>query len=110
MDSKFEVELLEEAFKFIKKQDLKVRKKIFQNINRSRFVNDPKLLKKLNKNIWEFRTTYLGIQFRLLAFWDKRNESQKLVIATQGFKKKTDKIAKKEIDKAEKIRQKYLEN
>jgi phage-related protein len=110
MDSKFEVELLEEAFKFIKKQDLKVRKKIFQNINRSRFVNDPKLLKKLNKNIWEFRTTYLGIQFRLLAFWDKRNESQKLVIATHGFKKKTDKIAKKEIDKAEKIRQKYLEN
>jgi len=68
------------------------------------------LLKKLNKNIWEFRTTYLGIQFRLLAFWDKRNESQKLVIATHGFKKKTDKIAKKEIDKAEKIRQKYLEN
>ena len=49
MDSKFEVELLEEAFKFIKKQDLKVRKKIFQNINRSRFVNDPKLLKKLTK-------------------------------------------------------------
>ena len=110
MKSKFEVELLSEAFAFIKKQDFKTRKKIFQNLNRAKRSLDPTLFKKLNKEIWEFRTRYNGIQYRLLAFWDKECEIDTIVFATHGFKKKTDKIAQKEIQKADKIRIEYFKN
>ncbi|WP_445159271.1 type II toxin-antitoxin system RelE/ParE family toxin [Mesohalobacter salilacus] len=87
---------------------LKVRKKIFQNIRRAEQHADPKFFKKLTKEIWEFRILYSGIQYRLLAFWDKEYETKTLVIATHGIIKKTSKVGKKEIDKAEKIRVKYL--
>jgi len=110
MKAKFDIELLPEAFAFIKKQDFKTRKKIFQNLNRAKLSLDPTLFKKLNSEIWEFRTRYNGIQYRLLAFWDKTSEIETIVFATHGFKKKTDKVAKKEIQKAEKIRTEYFKN
>jgi len=110
MKSNFEVELLPEAFAFIKKQDFKAKKKIFQNINRAKQSLDPKLFKKINNEIWEFRTRYNGIQYRLLAFWDKTNKIETIVFATHGFKKKTNKVAKKEILKAENIRIQYFKN
>lgn len=47
--------------------------------------------------------------YRLLAFWDKDEMEQTLVIATHGINKKTKKTPKKEIDKAEDIRKQYLE-
>ena len=72
MVDRFEIELLPEAFAFIKKQDFKTRKKIFQNLNRAKKSLDPILFKKLNRDIWEFRTRYGGIQYRILAFWDKK--------------------------------------
>ena len=110
MINKFEIELMPEALDFIKNQDLKIRKKIFQNLNRASVLLDPSLFKKLNKDIWEFRTRYNGIQYRLLAFWDKQKNVKTLVIATHGFKKKTDKVAKKEILKADKIRIDYFKS
>ncbi len=110
MRVKFEVELLPEAFAFIKKQDIKTRKKILQNLNRAKQSLDPKLFKKLNTEIWEFRTNYNGVQYRLLAFWDKEDKVETIVFATHGFKKKTDKVAKKELLKAEKIRIQYFIN
>ncbi|MGV8019305.1 MAG: type II toxin-antitoxin system RelE/ParE family toxin [Ignavibacteria bacterium] len=48
------------------------------------------------------------MQYRLLAFWDKRNKSETLVIATHGIIKKKGRIPQKEIDKAEKIRTEYF--
>jgi phage-related protein len=110
MKVKFEVELLPEAFAFIKKQDLKTRKKIFQNLNRAKESLDSTLFKKLNSEIWEFRTRFNGIQYRLLAFWDKSDDKETLVFATHGFKKKTDKVNKREILKADKIRIQYFKN
>lgn len=101
---------MEEAFEFVQKQDLKVRKKIFQNIRRAEQHSDPKFFKKLTNEIWEFRTLYSGIQYRLLAFWDKEDKSETLVFATHGIVKKTSKVDKKEIDKADKIRANYLKN
>jgi hypothetical protein len=68
MIKRFETILLEDAFKFVQNQDLKVRKKIFQNIRRAEQNSDPKFFKKLSSEIWEFRTLYSGIQYRLLAF------------------------------------------
>lgn len=110
MNQKFEVDLLEEAFEFLESLDLKHRGKILQNIRRAQFHNDPKLFKKLNSEIWEFRTLYAGLQYRLLAFWDKTDKKETLVLATHGFVKKTSKVDKKEIDKAEKIRQIYFKD
>jgi phage-related protein len=110
MIKRFETRLLEEAFEFVEKQDLKVRKKIFQNVRRAEQHSDPKFFKKLTSDIWEFRTLYSGTQYRLLAFWDKEDRTETLVLATHGIIKKTSKIDKKEIDKAENIRANYLKN
>jgi len=110
MIKRYETRLLDEAFEFIEKQDLRVRKKIFQNIRRAEQYTDPKFFKKLTNEIWEFRTLYSGIQYRLLAFWDKEDRTETLVFATHGIIKKTSKVDKKEIEKAENIRWNYLKN
>lgn len=109
MDKKFEIKLLEEAFDFIQLQEEKVREKIFYNIRKAQFLNDPKLFKKLNQNIWEFRTQYAGLQFRILAFWDKESNEMTLVCGTHGFVKKTDKVSSSELERAERIRVVYFE-
>jgi phage-related protein len=106
MNKKFNVLLSQEAEKFIKSLDSKLRKKVVYNIQKSREVNDPKILKKLTENIWEFRTRYDKQQIRLLAFWDPKIKS--LIICTHGFIKKTLKTPKSEIRKAKEFRKKYL--
>jgi phage-related protein len=67
-------------------------------------------LKKLQSDIWEFRTKYLGNQIRLLAFWYKTDINETLVLATHGFIKKVDKVPANEIERAKAIRKKYFEN
>lgn len=104
----FETRLLDEVNEFIKTLDSKTRKKIFFNIRIAEQTNDPRLFKKLNSNIWEFRAKYQGTQFRLLAFWDKTETAKTLVLACNGFIKKSKKTPKKEIRKAEQIRLNYF--
>lgn len=106
----FETKFLEEAEKFISKLDKKTVAKVFYNIDIAEQTNDPKLFKKLQNDIWEFRTRYAGLQIRLLAFWDKTDGKETFVIATHGFIKKVDKIPSNEIDRAIKIKAKYFEN
>ena len=110
MKSKFEVIFLEQAIEFLEKLDDKSRKKIYYNIDKSKLINDPKLFKKLKNEIWEFRTKYNGIQYRLLAFWDKTKKTETLVISTHGIVKKVSKVPKAEIEKAERIRKEYFNN
>ena len=109
MEPKFEVVFLEEAMEFLENLDEKSRVKIIYNIDKSRFVNDPKLFKKLTDEIWEFRTRFNKMQYRLFAFWDKRDEKETLVVSTHGIVKKTDKIPKKELEKAERLMQEYFD-
>ncbi len=106
MKKNFNVLLSHETKEFIKSLDIKVQKKVVYNIQKSREVNDPKLLKKLTEQIWEFRTRYNKVQVRLLAFWDINKES--MIICSHGFIKKTNKIPMREIEKALKFRSKYL--
>ncbi|MEL6864489.1 MAG: type II toxin-antitoxin system RelE/ParE family toxin [Bacteroidota bacterium] len=110
MDKKYEVIFLEEAIEFLTIIDEKAREKIIYNIDKSTYYNDPKLFKKLNEFIWEFRTLYQKRQYRLLAFWDKTNAKKTLVISTHGFIKKQSKVERKEILKAETIRKNYFDN
>ncbi|MBP6386561.1 MAG: type II toxin-antitoxin system RelE/ParE family toxin [Pseudarcicella sp.] len=90
--------------------DFKTAKKVFYNIDLAEQTNDPRLFKKLKQDIWEFRTHYSGLQIRLLAFWDKTDGKETLVMATHGFVKKSDKVPINEIDRAVKIRENYFEN
>ena len=106
----FETRFLEEADEFIATLDTKTIKKIFYNIDLAEQTNDPRLLKKLQNDIWEFRTKYAGLQIRLLAFWDKTDNKQTLVIATHGFIKKVDKIPTNEIDRAVRLKERYFGN
>ncbi len=95
---------------FLNSIEAKAMKKILFNIDIAMQVNDPRLLKKLSGDIWEFRTQYGNLQYRLLAFWDKKEAHDTLVIATHGIIKKTDKMPAKEIQKAEQIRHNYFIN
>ncbi len=105
----FEIAYLEEALNFLASLDSKVKSKITYNIGKSMYYIDKELFKKLeNTEIWEFRTLYNKQFYRLFAFWD--TDENKLVVATHGIVKKTQKTPKKEIEKAETIRKEYFKN
>ncbi len=108
MKPRFDVVFLQEAIEFLESMEDADRRKLIYNIDKSRYVNDPRLFKMLRHGIWEFRTRYGGRQYRLLAFWDKRNNQQTLVVATHGMIKKASKVPGREIEKALRIRMEYL--
>ena len=108
MDKYFEILFLDEAFEFLSGLERKQYEKILYNIRKSQVELDPELFKKLSVDIWEFRTLYQGLQYRLLAFWDKTSTINTLVVSTHGFVKKRSKVPDKEIQKAVNIRTKYL--
>ncbi len=105
----FETRFLKEANEFLASLDKKSAAKVIYNIDLAEQTNDPKLFKKLQEEIWEFRTRYAGKQIRLLAFGDKTDNKETLVIATHSFIKKVDKVPAKEIERAESLRKKYFE-
>lgn len=110
MENRFEIVLLEEADEFLTTLPSKEREKILYNFKLAKQRQDRELFKKLNDIIWEFRTAYGGNSYRLLAFWDKTQPAETLVVATHGFVKKSEKTPKSEIRKAEKIRERYFES
>ena len=105
---KFRVEFLEDVKIFLDELDEKPRSKIIYNLWKARSSNDKELFKKLQDEIWEFRTKYNKSYYRLFAFWDKTDKSDTVVISTHGLIKKTDKIPKNEIERTEKLREKYF--
>lgn len=68
----FEISFMEEAEEFVMSLPEKARKKVTYNmlrVSRGEINND--LFKKLaNTEIWEFRTLFEGMCYRLFAFWD----------------------------------------
>lgn len=107
-DYKFRVEFMEDAKQFLDKLDEKARDKVYYNIWKARSTNDKELFKKLQDEIWEFRTKFSKTYYRLFAFWDKSSTEDTVVISTHGLIKKTDKIPKSEITKAERLREQYF--
>ena len=108
MDKYFEIVFLEQAFEFLSSLDRKYYEKILYNIRKAQVNHDPELFKKLKDDIWEFRTLYQGLQYRLLAFWDKSSAEKTLVISTHGFVKKRSDVPDNEIQKAIQTRTKYF--
>ena len=107
---KFRTIFLPDVLLFFDELDDKVREKIVYNIDKAEQANDPRLFKKLTNDIWEFRSKYGNLQYRLFAFWDKRDNQDTLVVCTHGMIKKTDKVPDKELTKAERLRNEYFEN
>lgn len=106
---KFKIIYSEEVISFLNGLNDKAKAKIMFNINRSKYVIDKTFFKKLEgSDIWEFRTLYDGIQYRIFAFWDTEKET--LVVTTHGITKKTQKTPSKEIARAERIRKEYFES
>lgn len=105
----FQLTLLEEAKKFLQGLPGQAHKKILYNVWRvAGGEKNSELFKKLeNSEIWEFRTLYNRVSYRLFAFWD--TETGTLVVATHGIIKKTQKTPKKEIARAEAIMKQYFE-
>lgn len=106
----FEVLFMSEVRSFLKTLPQAAAKKITYNIRKvASGEKDKDLFKKLDcgDDIWEFRTLYNGIQYRLLAFWDET--TNRLVVATHGFVKKTWKVPEKEIERAKEQRKKFYE-
>lgn len=106
---KFHVEFLQEAADFLDGLEEKVRNKIIYNTTKARYSNDKELFKKLKGEIWEFRTLYGSMHYRLFAFWDKSDKAETVVISTHGLVKKSAKTPKADIDRAEGMRRKYFE-
>ena len=99
MNYRFRVDFLEEANEFLYELDEKARDKVLYNIWKARITNDKELFKKLQDDIWEFRTKYNKTYYRLFAFWDKSEKQDTVVIATHGLIKKTDKTPKVKLKK-----------
>lgn len=110
MEKQFEVVFLDEALEFLRSLDRKHYEKILFNIRKAQINRDPELFKKLKDDIWELRTLYQGFQYRLLAFWDKTDSQNTLVISTHGFVKKTSKVPENEIQKANQRMIQYFED
>lgn len=104
----FDIIYSDEVDEFLESIDEKSRDKIIYNVDKAKITLNPELFKKLNSDIWEFRTKYNLKQYRLLAFWDKRSSIKTLVIATNGFIKKPQKTPKSEIERARKIMEFYF--
>jgi len=109
MTEKFQVQFLEEAANFLDNLEEKAREKIYYNIKKAQLTNDRALFKKLNNEIWEFRTLFNKTHYRLFAFWDKVGNSETVVISTHGLIKKTDKTPVADLEKAERLRKLYFE-
>ncbi len=107
-DYKFRVDFLEDANVFLDTLSAKAKEKVIYNIWKARQVNDKELFKKLQGEIWEFRTLHSKTYYRLFAFWDKDDKTDTVVISTHGIIKKTDKVPQSDIDKAERLRLKYF--
>jgi len=107
LKARFKVIMSSEADAFLDTLRQDIKDKIVYNVDKvANGYMDKDLFKKLDgTDIWEFRTLYKGIQYRL-AFWD--TDAETLVIATHGFVKKTQKTPSKEINKAEAIRKLYF--
>ena len=101
---------MKKASEFLSSLPEKAQKKITYNLLKVEGGEiNKELFKKLDDTeIWEFRTLFNGVSYRLFAFWDTTSDT--LIVATHGIIKKTNKTPQKEIKTAEALRAEYFDN
>lgn len=101
---------MKKASEYLSSLPEKAQKKITYNLLKVEGGEiNKELFKKLDDTeIWEFRTLFNGVSYRLFAFWDTTSDT--LIVATHGIIKKTNKTPQKEIKTAEALRIEYFDN
>jgi len=108
---KYLIEQLSDAERFLNELELSTKlkfAKVFRKVQEGN--NTAEDFKKLQgtKNIFEFRVKDRGAWFRILAFMTHYDgDALATIVATHGFKKKTNKTPQSEIDKAEQIKRDF---
>ena len=108
---KYFIEQLSEAEEFLNELETSTKLKFakaFRKVQEGHNTGED--FKKLSgtKNIFEFRVTDKGAWFRIMAFMTHyEGDTIATIVATHGFKKKTNKTPQSEIDKAEQIRRDF---
>lgn len=91
------------------RQSLKVQEKIDYVLKLIASVKKvpEKFLKHISgtNGLYEIRAEYAGNIYRIFCFFDKGN----VVVLLHGFQKKTGKIPRREIERAERLRKEYYE-
>ena len=110
MSKPIEIILLPDAEKFVDNIEISARKKMFYAIRKTKMRVFGDWFEKLksSKDIFEFRVKDSNKFFRLFAFWDSTGEIETLIVCTHGLIKKSNKTPKKDIEKAEMIKEKYF--
>lgn len=105
-----EIILLPEAEKFVDKIEISAKKKMFYAIRKIKMRVHGDWFEKLksSKDIFELRVKDSNKFFRLFSFWDSTGDTETLIVCTHGLIKKTNKTPKKDIEKAEMIKEKYF--
>jgi phage-related protein len=105
------VRFLKEAEKYFLTLSEKIQKKFLISFEKTETGYKGKWFQKLKNTdgIYEFRQYDHQKFYRIFAFWDSE-EKETLIVATHGIDKKSNKTPKKDIKKAEQIKQKYFEN
>ena len=107
---KIKVELLEEANNYFETLNDKVKSKFFVAFDKTQIGLKGQWFKSIGSDIWEFKTRDHQKFYRILAFWDKSQTTETLILATHGFDKKSNKTPRNQIERAKRIRKDYFEN
>lgn len=104
--------LLNEAEDFFDQLDEKIKIKFLKSFDKTKFGYRGSWFEPLKQSngIFEFRQMDHRFFYRILAFWDKTDNDETLILASHGFNKKTNKTPPEEIRKAEKIKKDYFIN
>ncbi|MDA7501712.1 type II toxin-antitoxin system RelE/ParE family toxin [Chitinophagales bacterium] len=111
MGKEIEIVLLREAKEFFDNLPEKAKEKAAFSFYKTKNGYKGEWFKKLpgTDGLFEFRIRDQGNFYRLFAFWDKSSLEETLVVSTHGFKKKSNKTPKRELDHALSVRSKYFE-
>jgi len=94
MEERFQVKFLNEAAEFLETLEEKARDKVIYNIHKAKITLDKELFKKIQGEIWEFKTLFNKKHYRLFAFWDK-TKGNTCCCYTRNHKENTENPAKR---------------
>ena len=104
----YEPLFLDEAMHFLEQLPRTDAEKILYTIRKAQVNMDAELFKKIDDELWEFRTYYRGFHYRLFAFIQHNAIPPPFVIITNGFIKRTRRLPLYEKDHARQLKKKYL--
>lgn len=109
---KIVVELLEEASNYYYNLPLKIQIKFLICFEKTEAGIKGYWFEKLKESdgIFEFKVQDSEKFYRIFAFWSKEDEQKTLILGTHGLDKKTNKTPINEIQKAERIKVKYIQS